>query len=58
MKLGTVLTMGLSNIVDQLHNEHSFTHSCTTEETNFSTSLVGCKKIHDLHVKETLCYNI
>lgn len=52
MKLGTVPTMGLSNIVDQLHNEHSFTHSCTTEETNLSTPLVGREKIHDLCVKE------
>jgi hypothetical protein len=41
-------TMGLGNIVDQLHDKDSFTHSCTTEKTNFPTPLVRCKQIHDL----------
>jgi hypothetical protein len=42
------LTMSLGDIVDQLHNEDSFSHPCTTEETNFPSSLIRCQKIHDL----------
>lgn len=41
-------TMGLSNIVDQLHNKDSFADSCTTKKTDLSTSLVGRKQIHNL----------
>jgi len=49
--------MGLSDIVDQLHNKDRFTHSCTTKKTNLSSPLVGCKKIHNLHMKEPSHYN-
>jgi hypothetical protein len=42
------LTMGLGDVVYQLHNEDSFAHPCTTEETNFPSSLIRCQKIHNL----------
>jgi hypothetical protein len=57
MKLNAIPTMGLSDIVDQLHNKDSFTNTCTTKKTNLSSPLVGCKKIHNLHIKEPSYYN-
>jgi len=46
--------MGLGNVVNQLHDKDSFSHPSTTKETNFTTSLVRCKKIHDLIEVEAL----
>lgn len=33
---------------DELLNEHGLSDTCTSEETNLTTTRVGCKKIHDL----------
>jgi hypothetical protein len=40
--------MGLGDVVNELHDKDSFAHPCTTKETNFTSSLVGCKEIHNL----------
>jgi len=44
-------TMSFGNIVDQLHNKHSFPNTSTAKETNLSSSLVRSKKINNLKRK-------
>jgi hypothetical protein len=41
--------MSFGHIVDQLHDEHSFSNTCTTKQPDLSTSLVGCQEVNDLH---------
>ncbi|KAH1018105.1 hypothetical protein HUJ05_005922 [Dendroctonus ponderosae] len=43
-----VTTMGLGHVVDQLHDEYSFAHTGTAEETNFTSFGVGGQKIYHL----------
>jgi hypothetical protein len=40
--------VGLSDVVDELHNEHSLTYTGTTEETDLTTTRVGSDEIYDL----------
>merc|ERR1712191_20878 len=44
-----VTTMGLSDVVNQFHNQHSLSDTSTTEETNFASLGVGGEKIDDLN---------
>merc|ERR1712151_868317 len=39
--------MGLSNIVDQLHNQYSFSYTSSTKKTNFSSFGIGRQHIYD-----------
>eukprot|EP00123_Amoebidium_parasiticum_P007880 comp18430_c0_seq1/m.19678 comp18430_c0_seq1/g.19678 ORF comp18430_c0_seq1/g.19678 comp18430_c0_seq1/m.19678 type:complete len:536 (+) comp18430_c0_seq1:33-1640(+) len=41
-------TVGLGNVVDQLHNKHSLADTGTSEQTNLTTTSVGGKHVHDL----------
>mmetsp|Transcript_38152 Transcript_38152/g.64102 ORF Transcript_38152/g.64102 Transcript_38152/m.64102 type:complete len:379 (-) Transcript_38152:39-1175(-) len=38
----------LSDVVDELHNEHGLADTGATEKTNLATLLVGSQEIHDL----------
>lgn len=38
----------LSDVVDELHDEHGLADTGTTEKTNLATLLVGSQEIHDL----------
>ena len=42
------LTMCLGDIVDQLHDQHSFAYTSTAEQPNLASFLVGCKHVYDL----------
>ena len=42
--------MSLGNVVNQFHNEDSFSDSGTTEETNFTSLGVRGDKIDDLKI--------
>lgn len=42
-------TMGLGNIVDELHDEHGLAHTGTTKEPNLASALVGGQQVHHLH---------
>lgn len=43
-----VASVGLGDVVDQFLDDHSFADTCTAEETNFTSSCVGGKKIDHL----------
>jgi peptide chain release factor 1 len=43
-----VTTVSLSDVVDELLDEHSLADTSTAEETNLSTTSVGSEKIDDL----------
>ena len=40
--------MGLGNVVDELHDEHSLAHTRTTEQADLASTLVGRQQIHHL----------
>eukprot|EP01018_Ginkgo_biloba_P027049 Gb_07288 [translate_table: standard] len=42
-------TMGLGNIIDQLHNKHGFPNTSSTKQPNLSSTLIWCKKVHNLN---------
>jgi len=41
-------TMGLGNIVDQFHNEYSFSDTGSTKKPNLSSTLIWCKEVNNL----------
>jgi hypothetical protein len=41
-------TMSLCNVVDQLHDKHRLTHPSSTKQTNLTTTLIWCQKVHNL----------
>ena len=41
-------TVSLSDVVNQLHDEHGLTDTSTTEETNLTTLGVGAQKVDNL----------
>mmetsp|Transcript_8345 Transcript_8345/g.16061 ORF Transcript_8345/g.16061 Transcript_8345/m.16061 type:complete len:394 (+) Transcript_8345:943-2124(+) len=45
-------TVGLGDVVNELHDEHSLSDTGTTEETNLTTTLVGGKEIDDLDASD------
>eukprot|EP00128_Syssomonas_multiformis_P016704 Colp12_sorted_trinity150504_noHs@24768 len=47
-----VTTVGLGNVVDKLHNEHSLTDTGTTEETDLTTLGIGGEEIDDLDTSD------
>jgi hypothetical protein len=54
LKCNSSPTMSLSNVVDQLHNEHSLSDSGTSEQTNLATTLVWGQKINDLQIQKCM----
>jgi len=44
-----VTTMSLGDIVNKLHDEHSLSDTSTTEESNLTSSGVGCEEIDNLN---------
>ena len=40
--------MGLGDVVNELHDEHSLAHARTTEEPDLATSRVGGEQVDDL----------
>ena len=44
-----VTTVGLGDVVDQLHDKHSLADTGTTEETNLTTLRVGSQQVDDLN---------
>jgi hypothetical protein len=40
--------MGLGDIVDEFPNQDGLSDTCTSEETNFTTTIVRSKKVNDL----------
>lgn len=45
------LTVGLGDVVDQLHDEHGLANSSTTKEPNLSSPLVRCQQVDHLQMK-------
>lgn len=45
---GREQTMSFGNVVNQLHDKHRLSHSCTSEKTNLASTLVWRQQIHDL----------
>ena len=43
--------MTLGDVVDKLHDKHSLTHTCTTEQTNLTTLHVRLQKVNDLDTR-------
>jgi hypothetical protein len=41
-------TMSLCNVVDQLHDKYRLTHPSSTKQTNLTTTLIWCQKVHNL----------
>ena len=46
--MGPMHTMGLGNIVDELHDEYSLAHASTAKEPDLATTLIGGQKVHHL----------
>lgn len=42
------LTVGLGDVVDELHNEHSLADTSAAKETNLASSLVRGQQVHHL----------
>ena len=41
--------MGLSYVVNQLHDKHSLADACSSKQSNFTSSCVGSEQIDDLN---------
>lgn len=46
------LTVCLGDVVDQLHDEHSLSDSCSSKESNLASPLVGGEEIDDLDASD------
>jgi hypothetical protein len=56
-------TMSFGNIVYKFHDKHRFSYTSTSKQPNLTTSLVWCKKINNLKIKNNVrkncnCYYI
>ena len=43
-----VTTMGLGDVVDELHDQHCLAHTGTTKEADFTTFGIRCEQIDNL----------
>jgi len=48
-------TVSLGNVVDELHDKHSLPHSCSAEQPDLASTLVGGEQIHHLGKGEREC---
>jgi hypothetical protein len=44
--------MGLSNIVDQLHDQDGLSDPSTSEQSNLASLLVGSQQVNNLHISK------